>query len=94
MVSTRIHLDACDEDNGPLRVIGGSHRFGRLSEAAVDGHTVAPPTVCTADLGDVLLMKPLLLHASSKARTPSRRRVLHLEWACEALPAPLSWRWQ
>lgn len=35
-------------------------------------------TACTAQPGDLLIMRPLLLHASSKASRPQgRRRVLH-----------------
>jgi len=34
-------------------------------------------------------MRPLLLHASSKAQRPGRRRVLHLEFATRPLPAGL-----
>src|SRR5205085_1960203 len=29
MIAVRIHLDDCRFDNGPLRVVPGSHRFGR-----------------------------------------------------------------
>jgi hypothetical protein len=31
--------------------------------------------------GGVLAMRPLLIHSSSKARTPDPRRVLHIEYA-------------
>ncbi|MET0554472.1 MAG: phytanoyl-CoA dioxygenase, partial [Vicinamibacteria bacterium] len=41
--------------------------------------------------GDVLLMRPLLLHASSKAATDAPRRVLHVEYAADrTLPGGLS----
>jgi hypothetical protein len=36
-------------------------------------------------------MKPLLLHASSKATVPNRRRVLHFLFGPKALPLGLSW---
>jgi hypothetical protein len=39
----------------------------------------------------VLLMRPLLLHASSPAIMPQHRRVVHLEYAAEDLPGGLQW---
>ena len=30
MVTLRVHLDAVDERNAPLRIVPGSHRLGRL----------------------------------------------------------------
>jgi hypothetical protein len=41
--------------------------------------------------GGVLLMRPLLLHASQKATRPARRRVIHLEYAACDLPSGLDW---
>jgi hypothetical protein len=42
-------------------------------------------------MGAVLLMRPLLLHASSKASGSGLRRVLHLLFAPRALPHDLRW---
>ena len=92
MVTLRLHLDDCGEDNGPLRVVPGSHRFGKLSApeiARVSGET--PGFICLAIRGSVLAMRPLLLHASSAARRPAHRRVLHIEYAAHPLPAGLRW---
>jgi hypothetical protein len=41
--------------------------------------------------GGVMLMRPLLLHASSKCRTGAHRRVLHIEYAGCDLPSGLQW---
>jgi len=41
--------------------------------------------------GDALLMRPLVLHASSKASGTSRRRVLHFVFGPQALPCGLAW---
>ncbi|NMO16351.1 phytanoyl-CoA dioxygenase [Pyxidicoccus fallax] len=95
MVSLRIHLDDCGEENGPLRVLPGSHRVGRISEAELDAWKDRVPSVtCLARRGDVLAFHPLLLHASSPATRPGHRRVLHLELAADPLPDGLEWRWR
>jgi hypothetical protein len=39
----------------------------------------------------VLVLKPLLLHASSKASMPSQRRVLHFVFGPPVLPFGLEW---
>jgi ectoine hydroxylase-related dioxygenase (phytanoyl-CoA dioxygenase family) len=93
MLTLRLHLDACDADNGPLRVVPGSHRRGitnvrTLDTAACDRSAFA----CHVPAGATLLMRPLILHSSRKAASPSHRRVLHLEFAADALPHPLRWR--
>lgn len=92
MVALRIHLDDCGPDNGPLRVLPGSHRLGKLDEAQIEHwrQTTAEVSCCAAQ-GDVLAMRPLLLHASSPATSPSHRRVIHLEYACGALPHGMRW---
>ncbi|WP_241758862.1 phytanoyl-CoA dioxygenase family protein [Pyxidicoccus parkwayensis] len=95
MLALRIHLDDCGEENGPLRVLPGSHLAGRLSEADIDAWKArAQPVTCLARRGDVLAFHPLLLHASSPATRPGHRRVLHLELAAEPLPSGLEWRWR
>lgn len=79
LLAVRLHLDACDEANGPLRVVPGSHLGGVLSPADVAGKVDGGgTTTCLAAEGEALLMRPLLLHASSRAREPRHRRVLHL----------------
>ena len=92
MLTVRLHLDDCGADQGPLRVLPGSHLAGRLDAgeiAAIRNATPAEEIHCRA--GDALLMRPLLLHASSKATQPARRRVLHVEFACDELPVGLNW---
>ena len=95
LVALRINLDDCDDRNGPLRVLAGSHRLGRVEQTqipvAVENHR---EEVITGERGDGVLMRPLLLHASSKASTDSRRRVLHLEFADGDLPGGLAWHRQ
>ena len=94
MVAVRIHLDDCDEQNGPLRVLPGSHRCGLLSDNQIIGWPKADAVTCTVRRGDVILMRPLLLHASSAATAPVSRRVIHIEHAANDLPDGLGWREQ
>jgi ectoine hydroxylase-related dioxygenase (phytanoyl-CoA dioxygenase family) len=93
MLTIRLHLDDCHAGNGPLRVIPGSHALGRLSRDRIQAiRQSTGEATCTAPEGSALLMRPLLLHASSPARTPDHRRVLHIEYAPEnLLPPPLRW---
>jgi ectoine hydroxylase-related dioxygenase (phytanoyl-CoA dioxygenase family) len=95
MLAVRVHLDDCGAENGPVRVISGSHRVGRLSGAAIDSWRAnADATDCLAERGAILAFRPLILHASSPATAPAHRRVVHLEFAAEALDAPLEWHAQ
>jgi hypothetical protein len=92
MLTLRIHLDDADESNGALRVLPGSHRMGRLSPDRIrELCSNRQAVVCTAAAGDALLMRPLLLHASSRSTTPRHRRVLHIEYAAFPLPNGLRW---
>lgn len=77
MLTARVHLDAATEENGPLKVLPRSHRSGKALELGGEPHTVL------AGAGDVLLMRPLLAHASGKSHpgTSLHRRTLHLEFA-------------
>jgi ectoine hydroxylase-related dioxygenase (phytanoyl-CoA dioxygenase family) len=92
MLSVRIHLDACGEENGALRVIPGSHQFGRIPEDEIPSvrHNL-PEQVCAVGVGGTLLMRPLLLHASSPSRAPEHRRVIHLDFVAVQLPLGMNW---
>lgn len=93
MLAVRLHLDDCRADNGPLRVLPGTHTLGRLRrERIAELRTEIAEHACEAPAGSALLMRPLLLHASSPARIPSHRRVIHIEFAAAGiLPKPLDW---
>lgn len=85
MLTARLHLDLADETNGALRVVPGSHR---ADSTRADGD------ICVAaSAGDVLLMRPRLLHKSDRAQaSASPRRVVHLEFAASDTPGPgLEW---
>lgn len=92
MLAVRVHLDDCGPENGPVRVIPGSHRVGRLSGSAIDAYRAGADAVdCVAERGSILAFRPLILHASSRALRPGHRRVVHFEFAAEPLPPPLEW---
>jgi ectoine hydroxylase-related dioxygenase (phytanoyl-CoA dioxygenase family) len=91
MLTVRIHLDRTDESNGALKVIPGSHCDGKLNDLEIDRFKQTDSTICTCESGGILLMRPLLLHASSVAIEPSHRRVIHLDYSGCNLPAGLDW---
>jgi hypothetical protein len=89
MVFARIHLDDATAENGPLQVVPGSHRTGKTLAI---GST--PPVNILAKAGDVLLIRPLVAHASGRSHPDCRRhrRVLHLEFAAKGeLPDGYEW---
>lgn len=93
MLAVRIHLDPCLAEDGPLRVIPGTHTRGSITpEVAVALRKRDAGVECVAARGSALVMRPLLLHASSKSTGQGRRRVLHFLFASDPLPAPLQWR--
>ena len=90
MLTARVHLDDMTDENGPLRVVPGSHRFDRTAD-----DEPRPPVVVRCRAGDVLLMRPLLTHASSHADAATRmhRRIVHLECAPAGEPGDgYEWR--
>lgn len=86
----RIHLDDTDEHNGALRVVPGSHLRGIYRPETIDWNTEVEET-CKVEKGGVMLMRPLLLHASSRTTNNKKRRVLHIEFSNQSLPEPLQW---
>ena len=89
MVTLRIHLDAATADNGPLEVLTGSHITGKeIATRSFAAETI----LCGA--GDVLAMRPLLVHSSGRSRegTDQHRRIVHLEFAAgPELPGGVRW---
>lgn len=93
LIAVRVHIDACTANDGPLRVIPGSHTLGKLgAQAAATLRQKQPEQVCTVERGGAMLMRPLLLHASSKSTGTSQRRVLHFLFGPAALPLGLEWQ--
>jgi hypothetical protein len=94
MLTIRLHLDDCSLENGPMRVLPGSHSAGKL-DAAATARWVAQAGERAIDLdvrgGGAVVMRPLILHSSASATRGGHRRVIHLEYAAEALPGGLEW---
>lgn len=92
MVTFRLHLDPADETNGCLKVIPGTHKYGILKQTEIDEivkREIAIP--CVVEAGDSVIMRPHLLHSSSKAKRPSHRRIVHIEYSSHVLPQGMSW---
>jgi hypothetical protein len=92
LIALRIHLDDCAAGNGALALLPGSHRRGKLGDAELAALPRDDFTVCEAAAGDVLLMRPLIVHRSSPAAVPSHRRVLHVVYASEEPGRQVRWR--
>ena len=93
LVAVRLHIDECTPGDGPLRVVPGSHRRGRVEpEAALLARQEQGEVVCCGPRGSALVMRPLLLHASSRATGNGRRRVLHFLFGPHQLPHGLQWQ--
>jgi ectoine hydroxylase-related dioxygenase (phytanoyl-CoA dioxygenase family) len=92
IVALRLHFDDSCQDNGPLRVLPGTHAHGVLTEPAIDRFVRdIAPVDCLVPRGGIIAMRPLLLHASSKATSDRPRRVLHIEYA-DSLEMPDGFR--
>ncbi|MES2922142.1 MAG: phytanoyl-CoA dioxygenase family protein [Verrucomicrobiota bacterium] len=91
LLAARLHLDDCDSTNGPLRVSPGTHHSGILGTSEIPAHVADHGEIaCLAKTGEVLLMRPLTIHASSQATEPKHRRILHLVYHSGA-PIPEPW---
>lgn len=91
MIAVRVHLDDCGADNGPLRVLPGSHRHGWLDDEIDDWKARVPEVICRVDRGGIVTMCPLTLHASAASEAVGHRRVIHIEYAAAELPNGLQW---
>ncbi len=87
IITFRIHLDKADNTNGGLKVISNSHKEGiiRIDEN-FNKSDLGKEILCEVEKGGVMLMKPLLLHSSSKSIFENDRRVIHLEFCNQEIP--------
>jgi ectoine hydroxylase-related dioxygenase (phytanoyl-CoA dioxygenase family) len=86
----RIHLDDTNECNGALRVIPKSHLKKIYRPDTIDW-TSETEITCNVDQGGIMIMKPLLLHSSSRTTNNKKRRVIHIEFSNQQLPNELNW---
>lgn len=86
----RIHIDTTTKDNGALKVINNSHSKGILRIGNLDFEN-EKETICEVEKGGIMIMKPLLFHASNKTTNNERRRVIHIEFSKQELPSGLEW---
>lgn len=78
IVSVRVYLDASHADNGPLRMLTGTHLKGVLESDQIDSaKNTVEESMPEVARGGVLILRPLILHASSKSVCSDSRRVLH-----------------
>jgi ectoine hydroxylase-related dioxygenase (phytanoyl-CoA dioxygenase family) len=81
VLALRIHLDDSTLQNGPLRILPGTHEMGVLSDNSIEQAAMRiAATDCVVPGGGILAMRPLVIHASSKSQVPQPRRVLHIEY--------------
>ncbi len=86
----RIHLDDTNKDNGALKVIPGSHAKGVYRPETIDW-SKETEVLCEVPKGGIMIMRPLLLHASNRTTNQARRRVIHIEFSNLMLPHGLNW---
>lgn len=88
--TVRIHLDYTNNENGALRVVSKSHLKGIYRPETINWN-VEEEAICGVESGGVMLMKPLILHSSSRITNGQKRRVIHIEFSDIELPTVLQW---
>jgi ectoine hydroxylase-related dioxygenase (phytanoyl-CoA dioxygenase family) len=88
--TVRIHLDDTGESNGALKVVPGSHLKAIYRPQSIDWEKETE-IICSVPRGGVMIMKPLLLHSSSRTTNNTKRRVVHIEFCNQQLPEGLQW---
>jgi hypothetical protein len=91
MIALRLHLDDCPQDNGALKIIPGSHAKMLSDDQVTQRIAQGPIQTIPAKQGEILAMRPLILHSSAPSTNPTRRRVLHIEFATKFLPGGPQW---
>jgi ectoine hydroxylase-related dioxygenase (phytanoyl-CoA dioxygenase family) len=88
--TVRIHLDDTDETNGALKVIPSSYNKGICRPETINWE-FEKEVIVNVNRGGIMIMRPLLLHASNRSTGNKRRRVVHIEFSKARLPEPLKW---
>jgi ectoine hydroxylase-related dioxygenase (phytanoyl-CoA dioxygenase family) len=92
MLAVRLQIDEPAGRDGALRVVPGSHRNGKVPSGDLASFRATQEEVChEVERGGALVLRPLLLHASSKITGARPRRVLHFLFGPASLPHGLRW---
>ena len=86
----RIHIDKTTKENGALKVLNKSHKKGFVRTENIEIENEIE-TICEVEKGGIMIMKPLIFHASNKTTNNERRRVIHIEFSNQKLPNELEW---
>lgn len=92
IVTVRIHLDDCTQENGALRVIKNSHQNGVIAISDWLLKKTGEEIICEVPAGGCLFMKPLTMHSSRRTENKKNRRVLHVEFCSMPLEKELKWK--
>jgi len=81
VLALRVHLDESSLHNGPLRILPGTHTNGVFTDDNIQALAAkVTPFDCVVPQGGVLVMRPLVVHASSKSQSQVPRRIVHIEY--------------
>lgn len=86
----RIHLDDTDEGNGALKVLPGSHLKEIYRPENIDWQQETEVN-CNVQAGGIMIMRPLLMHASNRTTNNKKRRVVHIEFSRAELAEGIDW---
>lgn len=92
MLFARLYLDDTDGAGGDMQVALGSHNYGKvMAKDIVQRVKSCAVETCEGLRSDLLLVKVLTLHRSSKMPSPRPRRILRIDFSPHTLPKPLEW---
>lgn len=84
VLAVRLHLDDSKLQNGPLRILPGTHNKGVLTDEELHNLSEQVQAVkCLVPVGGAIVMRPLVVHASSKSTSDEARRVIRIEYATQ-----------
>ncbi|MEM7130364.1 MAG: phytanoyl-CoA dioxygenase family protein [Chloroflexota bacterium] len=91
VVNSLILLDPYTEENGPTRVVPGTHRTGERPQDILDDPEAPYPgeIKVTAPAGAVVILNASVWHGGTQNVSGERRRVLHLSYTRRNLPQQL-----
>ncbi|MFY7810986.1 MAG: phytanoyl-CoA dioxygenase family protein [Flavobacterium sp.] len=90
LYTIRIHLDETNEQNGALKIIPKSH-LKKIYRPETINWNIEKEEIGMVEKGGIMIMKPLLLHSSSRTINQKRRRVIHLEFSNRELSKEIQW---